>query len=271
MSPAPAAPRVPTYMAGSWWEFRNFTGNIEVHFKTHANYYDDERKIEAGKGCLHEPLLARWNAYANRLPRVSWLTFCTFLVQLLPPDGTEQESRKLYCNVKQGHGQSLRDFVFLMLRYAKCWNTKDHNRLLHLWERINPSIRDQCSRTWRDFEDFHDFVTYLQSVESGGADSDATITPAVVASPSPRSKRPPARPAPREPSRPPPRGLSRSPRGLSRPPPRAPSRAPRGGSRSAPRGPPGPSGPPGSHGGGSKKKAPPKKGRGGGAKRGGRR
>ncbi|KAJ6005117.1 hypothetical protein N7540_012916 [Penicillium herquei] len=264
ISTTPPHPPVPNYNAVSWWEFRNFTGNIEVHFKKFPNYYDDEHKIEAGKHCLHEPLLARWNAYANRLSRVSWLTFCTFLVQLLPPDGTEQESRKLYCNVRQGPGQSLRDFVFLMLRYAKCWNTKDHNRLLHLWERIHSSIKDQCSRTWRDFEDFHDFVTYLQSVESGVADSDATVTPAIIASPSPRSKRPPARtlsrPPPHAPSRPPP----------SRPPPRAPSRAPRGGREAGHRGPPGPSGPPGSHG-QSKKRPPPKKGRGGGAKRGGRR
>ena len=218
----PPRPPIPTYHATSWMEFRNFTSNIEVHFGKSPLFYNDYHKIESGKQALAEPLLARWNAYADRIPKVSWLTFCTFLVQLLPPEGTEEESRKKYCDVFQKPSQSLRQFVFLMLRYAKCWNSKGHNRLRHLWERLDRSLQNKSKKSWQDFEDFHDFVTYLESVEAGTVngtladDGDVEMEDAL---PPVRSRAPLPSPKPpqgREPSRPPPRGG----RAASRPPPR---------------------------------------------------
>lgn len=219
----PPRPPIPNYHATSWMEFRNFTSNIEVHFGKSPLFYNDYHKIESGKQALAEPLLARWNAYADRIPKVSWLTFCTFLVQLLPPEGTEEESRKKYCDVVQKPSQPLRQFVFLMLRYAKCWNSKGHNRLRHLWERLDRSLQNKSKKSWQDFEDFHDFVTYLESVEADTNNGtlaededvemeDTPLPPIRARVPLPSPKPPKAR----EPSRPPPRGG----RAASRPPPR---------------------------------------------------
>ncbi|KAJ5912955.1 hypothetical protein N7504_001838 [Penicillium tannophilum] len=163
----PPKPTVPIYGAADWQECRNFTCSIEAHFHKYRTFYcNDETKVETGKLVLAAPLLDRWNAYTMQLPRATWLTFCTFLVELLPPDGTEEECRRTYSSIKQRPTQSVREFVFSMLRYHKCWTGNNHNRLRHLWDRIVQPLKDHSEKSWKDFEDFHEFVEYLEGVEA---------------------------------------------------------------------------------------------------------
>lgn len=129
-------------------------------------YNNDETKIEIAKLVVAAPLVDRWNAYITQLPKVTWLTFCTFLVELLPPDGTEEESRRTYSSIKQRPTQSVREFVFSMLRYHKCWTGNNHNRLRHLWDRIVEPLKSNSEKSWKDFADFHEFVEYLEGVEA---------------------------------------------------------------------------------------------------------
>ncbi|KAJ5536311.1 hypothetical protein N7513_009497 [Penicillium frequentans] len=163
----PPKPTVPVYGAADWQECRNFTCSIEAHFQKYSTFYhNDETKVETGKLVLAAPLLDRWNAYTMQLPRATWLTFCTFLVELLPPDGTEEECRRTYSSIKQRPTQSVRDFVLIMLRYHKCWTGNNHNRLWHLWDRIVQPLKNHSEKSWKDFEDFHEFVEYLEGVEA---------------------------------------------------------------------------------------------------------
>ncbi|KAJ5524376.1 hypothetical protein N7494_011026 [Penicillium frequentans] len=163
----PPKPTVPVYGAADWQECRNFTCSIEAHFQKYSTFYhNDETKVETGKLVLAAPLMDRWNAYTMQLPRATWLTFCTFLVELLPPDGTEEECRRTYSSIKQRPTQSVRDFVLIMLRYHKCWTGNNHNRLRHLWDRIVQPLKNHSEKSWKDFEDFHEFVEYLEGVEA---------------------------------------------------------------------------------------------------------
>ncbi|KAJ5992396.1 hypothetical protein N7451_008120 [Penicillium sp. IBT 35674x] len=159
----PPRPTVPVYGAADWQECRNFTCSIEAHFQKFSTFYcNDETKIETGKLVLAAPLVDRWNAYTMQLPRATWLTFCTFLVELLPPDATEEECRRTYSSMKQRPTQSVRDFVFCILRYHKCWTGNNHNRLRHLWDRIVEPLKNHSEKSWKDFQDFHEFVEYLR-------------------------------------------------------------------------------------------------------------
>ncbi|KAJ5672969.1 hypothetical protein N7507_002096 [Penicillium longicatenatum] len=163
----PPKPHVPTYVASDWQECRNFTCHVELHFQKFPTFYcNDETKIETGKLVIAAPLVDQWNAYAGQLPKVTWFTFCTFLVELLPPDGTEEECRRIYSSIKQRPTQSVRDFVFSMLRYHKYWNCANHNRLRHLWDRIVEPLKYNAEMSWKDFHDFHEFVEYLEGVEN---------------------------------------------------------------------------------------------------------
>ncbi|KAJ6110572.1 hypothetical protein N7486_002807 [Penicillium sp. IBT 16267x] len=163
----PPEPPVPTYEATDWQECRNFTCSVEAHFQKYPAFYcNDERKIEVGKLAIAAPLVDRWNSYSTQLSKATWLTFCTFLVELLPPAGGEEESRRIYSSIKQRPTQSVRDFVFHMLRYHKCWTGNNHNRLRHLWDRIVEPLKNHSDKSWMDFHDFHEFVEYLEGVEA---------------------------------------------------------------------------------------------------------
>lgn len=174
----PPRPTVPKYEAADWQECRNFTCSIEAHFQKYSTfYYNDERKIETGKLAIAAPLVDRWNAYTTQLSKVTWFTFCTFLVELLPPDGTEEECRRIYSSIKQRPTQSVRDFVFCMLRYHKCWTGNNHNRLRHLWDRIVEPLKSHSAKSWNDFQDFHEFVEDLEETEAAMKDLGIPFAP----------------------------------------------------------------------------------------------
>ncbi|KAJ5591457.1 uncharacterized protein N7459_001826 [Penicillium hispanicum] len=166
LSPVPPEPHLKPYEGKSWWECRNLLSNLDAQFSKYPAYYTEDGKVLCGKRYLSPDLLNKWNAYANRLSRVPWLAFCTFVSQQLPCDIPQEKARAIYQKAEQKPSQSVTIFSLSMLRYAPYFNPRGHNRLRHLWDHTLPAIRSASQKTWRDFEDFHEFVAYLQEVQN---------------------------------------------------------------------------------------------------------
>ncbi|KAJ5919829.1 hypothetical protein N7454_009664 [Penicillium verhagenii] len=161
-TPAPPKPPVLTYQGHDWGECRNFTGNIEVHFKKHAAFYcNDARKIQTGRSSIARQLVGQWDSYAKKLTTPTWFSFCTFLVEVMPLAGGEENCRHNYGQMYQRDNQPVREFVLQSLRYAKSWTNKGHCRLRHLYDRLAPPLAASLDKSWRDFTDYHEFVEYL--------------------------------------------------------------------------------------------------------------
>ncbi|KAJ5641644.1 hypothetical protein N7490_005644 [Penicillium lividum] len=159
-------PAVPVYEASSWSEFRNFISTLDIHFKRFDNFFcNDERKIQTGKSVISELLKDQWNAYIKQLPKATWTIFCNFLVGVLPAEGSAEPNRRAYCALQQRPNQSVRDFSLVMMRYKKCWNTRNHNPLRHLWDRVLEPIRTRSDKSWQDFDNFDEFVEHLVNVD----------------------------------------------------------------------------------------------------------
>ncbi|KAJ5947758.1 hypothetical protein N7466_000773 [Penicillium verhagenii] len=165
-TPAPPKPPVPTYQGHDWGECRNSTGNIEVHFKKYAAFYcNDARKIQTGRGAIARQLVGQWDSYAKKLTTPTWFSFCTFLVEVMPLAGGEENCRHNYNQMYQRENQPVREFVLHSLRYAKSWKKNGHCRLRHLYDRLAPPLGASLDKTWRDFTDYHEFVEYLVKVQ----------------------------------------------------------------------------------------------------------
>jgi hypothetical protein len=161
-SPEAPPPDLPFYSARSWWQCKTFMSKLQDHFHKCGDHCKDSRKIEIARANLSRALLEIWDEYAARLKTVTWFAFCVFLVDQIPSEGAGNFK---YSNTYQRPNQSVYTFALELLRRAPDNFGAKHNRLRHLWDRILPELRSRAHKTWKDFDEFHVFVAYLQQVQ----------------------------------------------------------------------------------------------------------
>ena len=163
LSPEVPAPQgLPLYSARSWRECKGFMSKLQVYFDKFGDHCKEARKIEIGRENLSHVLLEKWDEHAARLRTATWFAFCVFLVDQIPSEGAENFK---YSNFYQRNSQSVCTFALELLRRAPDNFGAAHNRLRHLWDRVLPEIRSRARNTWKDFDNFHVFVAYLQQVQ----------------------------------------------------------------------------------------------------------
>ncbi|CEJ62728.1 hypothetical protein PMG11_11219 [Penicillium brasilianum] len=160
LSPNMRAPReLSFYSARSWWQYKTFMSQLQDHFDKHGYHCKESRKIEISRANLSRALLEKWVEYASRLKSVTWFAFCVFLVYQIPSGGAGNFK---YSNTYRRSNQSVYAFALELLRWAPDNFGAKHN---HIWDRILSELRSRAHKTWKDFDEFHVFVAYLQQVQ----------------------------------------------------------------------------------------------------------
>ena len=106
---------------------------------------DETRKIEIGRSNLPRVLCDKWDKYAASLGSPTWFVFCVFLVDQIPSDGVEDFK---HSDIYQWDNQSVCTFALELLRRTQGNSNAAHNRLRHLWDRVDPEIRSGALYNW---------------------------------------------------------------------------------------------------------------------------
>lgn len=164
-SPAPPEPKLSPTDGKDYWACRNYIKNLELHFKEYQQYYNEERKVAAGRRLIAPCLRGEWNAYAGKHQRMTWFDVCAFICNQAARKIQQRDAVRQYLHTNQKPHQNVRDFALWVQMYAPHCTRPGWDELRHLWDRISSDIRKRASKDFKDFKDLAAFVTYLEAVE----------------------------------------------------------------------------------------------------------
>jgi hypothetical protein len=169
-SVAPPVPNVPVYNGRALGEYKNYTMGLDRHFDKYPEWYnDDKRKLSRALKHVTLGLEDEWKRHTRNLPsdQVTYGAFCTFLIHQLQNGVYPEVAKARYKDSYQRPAQSVTDFSNWMQQWEPHFNEKlsERDRMRHLFEHLLNRVRDEADKTYLDFTNYHDFVTYLQRVE----------------------------------------------------------------------------------------------------------
>ena len=167
---APPVPNVPVYNGRALGEFKNFSMGLERHFDKYPEWYKvDERKITRALKHVALNIEDEWKRHIRHLPaeKVTYGNFCTFLIHQLQTGVYPDVARSRYMDSYQRPAQSVTDFSNWMQQWVPHFpnNDSERDRMRHLFEHLMNRVRNEADKTHLDFDNYYEFVEYLQRVE----------------------------------------------------------------------------------------------------------
>ncbi|CAG7938665.1 unnamed protein product [Penicillium salamii] len=165
----PPVPNLPVYHGRALGEFKHFTTCIERHFDKYPEWYTtEERKVARAQNGVSLNLEDGWKrqlrttAIQNTYPN-----FCTFLIEQLQNGVPSEFAKSRYYGCYQRSSQSISDFSNWIMQWPAHFQNHDseRDRMRHLFEHSLNKVQKAAEKTHLDFEHYHDFLQYLQSVE----------------------------------------------------------------------------------------------------------
>ncbi|KAJ5374345.1 hypothetical protein N7517_006351 [Penicillium concentricum] len=167
---APPVPNVPVYNGRALGEFKNFSMGLERHFDKYPEWYKiDERKVTRALKHVALNIEDEWKRHIRHLPaeKVTYGSFCTFLIHQLQNGVYPDVARSRYMDSYQRPAQSVTDFSNWMQQWVPHFpnNDSERDRMRHLFEHLMNRVRNEADKTHLDFDNYYEFVEYLQRVE----------------------------------------------------------------------------------------------------------
>ncbi|KAJ5858980.1 hypothetical protein N7534_004257 [Penicillium rubens] len=167
---APPVPNVPVYNGRALGEFKNFSMGLERHFDKYPEWYKiDERKVTRALKHVALNIEDEWKRHVRHLPAetVTYDRFCTFLIHQLQNGVYPDVARARYMDSYQRPAQSVTDFSNWMQQWVPHFpnNDSERDRMRHLFEHLMNRVRNEADKTHLDFDNYYEFVEYLQRVE----------------------------------------------------------------------------------------------------------
>ncbi|KAJ5920053.1 hypothetical protein N7516_010911 [Penicillium verrucosum] len=167
---APPVPNVPVYNGRALGEFKNFSMGLERHFDKYPEWYKiDERKVTRALKHVALNIEDEWKRHIRHLPdnKISYASFCTFLIHQLQSGVYPDVARSRYMDSYQRPAQSVTDFSNWMQQWVPHFpnNDSERDRMRHLFEHLMNRVRNEADKTHLDFDNYYEFVEYLQRVE----------------------------------------------------------------------------------------------------------
>ncbi|KAJ5823837.1 hypothetical protein N7447_006177 [Penicillium robsamsonii] len=166
----PPVPNVPVYNGRALGEFKNFSMGLERHFDKYPEWYKiDERKITRALKHVALNIEDEWKRHVRHLPaeKITYGSFCTFLIHQLQNGVYPDVARSRYMDSYQRPAQSVTDFSNWMQQWVPHFpnNDSERDRMRHLFEHLMNRVRNEADKTHLDFDNYYEFVEYLQRVE----------------------------------------------------------------------------------------------------------
>lgn len=167
---SPPVPNVPVYNGRALGEFKNFSMGLERHFDKYPEWFKiDERKVTRALKHVALSIEDEWKRHIRHLPaeKVTYDSFCTFLIHQLQNGVYPDVARSRYMDSYQRPGQSVTDFSNWMQQWVPHFpnNDSERDRMRHLFEHLMNRVRNEADKTHLDFDNYYEFVEYLQRVE----------------------------------------------------------------------------------------------------------
>ncbi|KAJ5412635.1 uncharacterized protein N7487_006994 [Penicillium crustosum] len=167
---APPVPNVPVYNGRALGEFKNFSMGLERHFDKYPEWYKiDERKVTRALKHVALNIEDEWKRHIRHLPadKITYASFCTFLIHQLQNGVYPDVARSRYMDSYQRPAQSVTDFSNWMQQWVPHFpnNDSERDRMRHLFEHLMNRVRNEADKTHLDFDNYYEFVEYLQRVE----------------------------------------------------------------------------------------------------------
>ncbi|KAJ5543582.1 hypothetical protein N7535_006006 [Penicillium sp. DV-2018c] len=166
----PPVPNVPVYNGRALGEFKNFSMGLERHFEKYPEWYSvEEHKINRALKHVALNIEEDWKRHKRHLQadKVTYASLCTFLIERLQTGVYPDIARARYMDSYQRPAQSVTDFSNWMQQWPPHFpnNETERDRMRHLFEHLMNRVRNEADKTHLDFDNYYDFVQYLQSVE----------------------------------------------------------------------------------------------------------
>lgn len=166
----PPVPNVPVYNGRALGEFKNFTMGLERHFDKYPEWYEvGERKVTRAVKHVALNLEDEWKRHIRHIPaeKISYGKFCTFLIHQLQNGVYPEVAKSRYKDSYQRPAQSVTDFSNWMQQWVPHFpnNDSERDRMRHLFEHLMNRVRNEADKTHLDFDNYYEFVEYLQRVE----------------------------------------------------------------------------------------------------------
>ncbi|KAJ5142554.1 uncharacterized protein N7515_001341 [Penicillium bovifimosum] len=166
----PPVPNVPVYHGRALGEFKNFSMGLERHFDRYPEWYMiEERKVNRALKHVALNIEEEWKRHIRHLQadKVTYGAFCTFLIEKLQAGVYPEVARARYMDSYQRPAQSVTDFSNWMQQWPPHFPNQDteRDRMRHLFEHLMNRVRNEADKTHLDFDNYYDFVQYLQWVE----------------------------------------------------------------------------------------------------------
>ncbi|KAJ5473150.1 hypothetical protein N7475_002716 [Penicillium sp. IBT 31633x] len=167
---APPVPNVPVYNGRALGEFKNFSMGLERHFDKYPEWYKlDERKVNRALKHVALNIEDEWKRHVRHVPadEISYGSFCTFLIHQLQNGVYPEIAKSRYKDSYQRPAQSVTDFSNWMQQWVPHFpnNDSERDRMRHLFEHLMNRVRNEADKTHLDFDNYYEFVEYLQRVE----------------------------------------------------------------------------------------------------------
>lgn len=167
---APPAPNVALYLGRALGEFKNFAIGLDRHFDKYRDWFqDDEHKVSRALKHVSHGIEDEWKRELRENPptKITYANFCFFLIGQLQKGINPQAAKGRYYDSYQRPSQSVTDFSNWMQQWPPNFPNKDseRDRMRHLFEHLMNRIRNEASKTHLDFDNYSDFVDYLQGIE----------------------------------------------------------------------------------------------------------
>ncbi|KAJ6156528.1 hypothetical protein N7497_005413 [Penicillium chrysogenum] len=132
-------------------------------------YKIDERKVTRALKHVALNIEDEWKRHVRHLPAetVTYDRFCTFLIHQLQNGVYPDVARARYMDSYQRPAQSVTDFSNWMQQWVPHFpnNDSERDRMRHLFEHLMNRVRNEADKTHLDFDNYYEFVEYLQRVE----------------------------------------------------------------------------------------------------------
>ncbi|CAG8125940.1 unnamed protein product [Penicillium salamii] len=165
----PNPPNLPVYHGRALGEFKHFTTCIERHFDKFPEWFTtEERKVARAQNGVSLNLEDAWKHHLRTTAtQNTYANFCTFLIEQLQNGVPAEFAKSRYYGCYQRSSQSISDFSNWIMQWPAHFQNHDseRDRMRHLFEHALNKVQKACEKTHLDFEHYHDFVGYLQSVE----------------------------------------------------------------------------------------------------------
>lgn len=150
---------------------KDFVNDLEAHFSAHPSYYDTEsQKIATGLRYIVPKMHPAWKKHLTRFcgANPTWFDFRTFFAYQVRQGLGVADATREYMKAAQRDEQPVSEFALWMQGLEsyipRLANEKE--RMKGIYDRILPVVRKKLEKNFNQFEDYHEFIAYMQDMEN---------------------------------------------------------------------------------------------------------